>query len=363
MKIIDRYMVRGFLGPFIWCIFLFTILAVIIDIFSFIDDIVKYKIPLSSLIAFYVYYCPTILVQAIPMAVLLSCIYSLSDLNKHSEIVAMKACGISLWRIISPILVIGFIVSMAVFLINDKIIPVSSKVSSVIRRDELEKVKQKEKQAEIIDNVAVYGSGNRIIFARRYNTKTKTLEDIIMHEHDKKENLVSKTTAEKAAWTQEGWKFNKVIVYKIDNAGHILGSPTFINEGLLPIKEKPADFANREWRAEYMSYRELKRYIRSFRGSETKMIRGLQVDLNYKIAFSFISLIIILIGAPFAMITTRGGVLIGMGMSVAIGLLYYAFIAVFIAFGKGGLLPPFVAAWLGNIVFAFLGIRLVNQRA
>jgi lipopolysaccharide export LptBFGC system permease protein LptF len=75
-----------------------------------------------------------------------------------------------------------------------------------------------------------------------------------------------------------------------------------------------------------------------------------------------ISFVIILIGAPFAIITTRGGVLIGVGMSIAIGLLYYAFIAIFIAFGKAGILPPLASAWLGNIIFAALGIYLINKR-
>ena len=69
-----------------------------------------------------------------------------------------------------------------------------------------------------------------------------------------------------------------------------------------------------------------------------------------------------MIGAPFALITTRGGVLIGVGMSIAIGLLYYAAIAISLAFGKAGLLPPFVSAWLGNVLFAGLGIYLINRR-
>ena len=101
-----------------------------------------------------------------------------------------------------------------------------------------------------------------------------------------------------------------------------------------------------------MSYQDLRKYIVNFGGAGERMIRGLLVELHYKIALPLISLIIILIGAPFAMITTRGGVLIGIGMSIGIGLLYYAFIAISLAFGKAGILPPFLAAWLGNLVFA-----------
>lgn len=363
MRILDKYMTRGFIGPFIWCMMLFTIMAVIIDIFSFIDDIVKYKIPAESLIAFYVYYCPTIIVQVMPMAVLLSTIFLLSNLNKHNEIIAMKSGGIGLWRVLAPILVMGMLISAVTFIINDRIIPTSSKVSNKIRKDELEARKSDYTKVRNLENVAIYGTENRIIFARNYDIEKATLNEIIIHKHDTKQNLISKTTAEKAVWTGEEWKLYKAIVYRIDNAGRILGQPQFFAETNISLNEKPRDFATSEWRAEYMSYKELSGYIKKFKGAGRRLMRTLLVELNYKISFSFISLIIIVVGAPFALISTRGGVLIGIGMSVAIGLLYYASIAIFLAFGKGGILPPFVAAWFGNILFAWIGIRNVNKRA
>ncbi|MDD3905293.1 MAG: LptF/LptG family permease [Candidatus Omnitrophica bacterium] len=362
MKIIDRYMVKGFLSPFIWCLFIFTIMAVIIDIFSFIENIVKYKIPGASLAAFYVYYCPTIILQVAPMAVLLSTIFVLSNLNKNNEITAMKSSGISLWRIVSPVILLGLIISICSFIISDRVVPISSKVANLIRREELEKDMQKSSRQKIIDNVAVYGTGNRIVFARTYNTEKKLLSDIIIHEHDLSENLVSKITAQSGVWTGSGWKFYKVIMWKIDNSGKILSEPTFYAEKTIPIKEKPRDFAYNEWHSEYMSYAELKNYIKNFRGTSTKLVRGLMVDLYQKVSFSVISLIIILIGAPFAIINTRGGVMIGVGMSIAIGLLYYACIAIAIAFGKAGILPPIASAWIGNIVFGIIGIYLINKR-
>lgn len=362
MKIIDRYMVKGFLGPFLWCTFLFTIMAIIIDIFSFIDDIVKFKIPLTSIIAFYVYYLPTIILQITPMAILLSTIFVLSNLNKHNEIIAMKSSGISLWRILSPILIIGSIISLSVFTINDRIIPISSKVAGAIRRDELEKEKRKDRQVKVVENVAIYGSENRIIFARSYDIEKNRLGDIIIHEHDRAENLISKITAKEGVWTGRSWKFYKVIMWHIDNSGRILGDPRFFEEKIIHLRERPADFANREWRSDYLSYKQLNNYIKNFRGTSAKLVNSLLVDLHYKVAFPLVSLIIILIGAPFAMITTRGGVLIGIGMSIAIGLLYYAFIAISIAFGKAGMLPPIISAWLGNTVFALIGIILINKR-
>lgn len=363
MKIVDRYIIKGFLGPLLWCILLFLVMAVIIDVFSFIDDIVKYKIPAASLLAFYFYYTPSVFLQITPMAALLSAIYMLSNLNKYNEITAMRASGIGLWRVLSPMIIICLVLSAVVFIVNDRVIPVSSRVANMIRRDELESQKRKLRQDKVIENVAIYGTKNRIIFARTYDTEQKSLSDIIIHEHDTSQNLRSKLTAKTGVWTGNGWKFSKIIVYRIDNSGKILGEPVFYDEKMVPIQERPSDFANREWRSDYMSYRELKDYIENFKGAGHRLIRSLLVDLHYKVAFSFISLIIILVGAPFAIMTVRGGVLIGIGMSITIGLLYYAVIAIALAFGKAGLLPPVLSAWLGNIVFASLGVYFLNKRA
>ncbi len=362
MKIIDRYMSRNFLGPFIWCVLVFITMAIIIDIFSFIDDIVNYKIPLTSLIRFYAAYTPTIAVQIIPMAVLLSTISALSNLNKHSEIIAMKSGGMSLWRILAPILVLGLVISSIVFVINDKVIPSSSRIASTIRHDELEKEKNKEKRSRVIENVAVYDSNNKIIFARKFDAEARSLEDIIIHEQDDKEHLTAKITAERGVWNGDAWRFFKVITYRMDNSGHIIGSPVFVNEAVIQINEKPSDFQNNDWQSEYMSYRELKLYIERFKNTDTKLIRNLKVDMHYKISFCLISFVIILTGAPFALITTRGGVLIGVGVSITIGLLYYAVIAIALAIGKNGLLPPVIAAWISNVIFALFGAYLIQQR-
>ena len=175
MKIIDRYMAKSFFASFSWCMILFIVMAIVIDIFSFIDEIIKFKIPLTSIAAFYFYYSPTIFLQVAPMAALLSAIYLLSNLNKNSEITAMKSSGISLWRILTPLLALGFLISCFVFLVSDKINPICAKTANYIRREELESHKAKENKARVVKNIAIYGVGNRIIFARNYDTEAKTL--------------------------------------------------------------------------------------------------------------------------------------------------------------------------------------------
>ncbi|MFC1590686.1 LPS export ABC transporter permease LptG [Candidatus Omnitrophota bacterium] len=362
MKILDRYIAKSFLSALLWCVFTFTVIAVIADIFSFIDRIVKYNIPIDSIAAFYVFYLPSVLIQVIPISVLLSTIFLLSDLNKHNEIIAMRAAGISLWKVITPLLLIGLILSGMIFILNDRIVPTCSRIAQIIRKDELEQFKAHIESRKTLNNVAVYGSGNKIIFARSYDTKEKTLKDVIIHSHDRDLNLIAKTTAKEGRWNGRGWVFSDVITYTVDNSGRILGEPEFKESRLMDIEEKPSDFAKREWRPEFMSYRELSDYISNFRGAGIKALKSLEVDLHYKVSFAFISLIIILISSPFALITTRGGVIVGVGMGIAIGLIYYGAIAISVAFGKAGFLPPIVSAWLANIAFGLFGVYLINKR-
>jgi len=363
MRILDRYMLRSFTMVFLWCLGMFVIIAVISDIFSYIDKIVTYRIPIASIVAFYVFYAPALIIQVVPIAVLIGTIYILGDLNKHNEIIAMKASGVSLWRIIGPLLMVGTIISGIVFIVNDRVVPTSSRIAQIIRKDELEKHKSTGGTPKIIENVAVYGSGNKLIFARTYDAGRKTLEDIIIHRHDKHLNLISKTTAKQGRWDGKQWIFYDTITYTVDNSGRILGEPQFDAERTMDIEERPSDFIKREWRSEFMSYRELKRYIENFKGSGIKLLRTLEVELHYKISFVFISLIIILIASPFALITTRGGIIVGVGMGIAIGLLYYGTIAVSLALGKLGPFPALVSAWLPNLLFACLGVYLINKKS
>jgi lipopolysaccharide export system permease protein len=362
MKIIDKYILRGFVGPLFWCFPLFIILRVVADIFSFIDDIVKYKISMMSLLSFYIFSIPSYIFEMSWIIILLSTMFLLINLNNHNELVAMKSSGISLWRILAPMLVVGAIVSCIIFAINNTIIPVSAKEANRIRRDELEKQKIKLSKPRIINNLAIIGTGNRIIFARSYDIGEKVITDIIIHEQDAESNLTSKITAKSGTWMGSGWKFNDVIITRIDNAGKFLQEPEFDKEKMMSIPETPGDFADMERSVDYMSFQNLMKYITYFKGASKTMVRSLLVTLHYKISYPMVNIIIILIAAPFVMVTTRGGALLGIGKSIAMGLLYYAFIAISLAYGKKGMLPPIVAAWLGNVVFAAWGIYLINKR-
>lgn len=360
MKILDRYTMREFIPPFIYCIAVFVFLYVIIDLFGHLDDILRQGVSIVTLYNYYISFVPIIFTQTAPIAVLLSTIYVLGKFNKHNEIVAMKASGISLQEILRPFICLGLLLSVLIFLVNDKIVPRASIISTTIKEENIEKSKAATEN-RIINNVTIYGTKNRLFFVRSFDVSSKTLHDVTILEHDENQMVRSKTTAAKAKWINGEWMFYNCIIYQFPKGSTISGDPYVFKEIPLNIEETPDDFLRVEARTDFMDYHQLKNYIRRLSGAGGMTIRKLLVDLHYKISFPFTSLVIMLIGIPFALVSRRGGALFGVGICLGVSLSYYGVSAVSMALGKGGILPAFVSAWLANVLFGTLGIILIRR--
>ena len=368
MKIIDRYVLKHFIGPFLFCLMMFVLLYVVIDLFDKLNEMIENHVNLIILFPYYLNFMPLIFVQMAPIAVLIAIMYSLGTFNRHNEILAMQASGISLLRILTPLIVSGFLISVATFIVNDRVVPHTTVNASEIKEEKIEdaKIRKKRRKSErILENLAFYGEGNKIIYVRHYNVYRNKINEIIIHDQDEKQNIVSKTTAQEAEWEGKRWRGSNVMFFHLDSAGRIVGDPEFYDEKYLDITENPVDFRKRRHQADFMSYEfmsfaELKEYIERLSFESGPTIRNLKVALNQKIAFPFISIIVVLIASPFAMVHTRkGGVLVGIGISVALVLAYYAAMTISLALGKAGLVHPIVSAWLTNVIFATIGFILI----
>jgi lipopolysaccharide export system permease protein len=291
-----------------------------------------------------------------PIAALLATLYILGNFNRYNEITAMRASGISLWRLILPFLITGLILSLVSLIINEKVVPVSSLISTTIKEQKIKKNKLKNKD-KIIENVAFYGKENRMFYIKSFNQKENILSDIIILEHDDKQHLKSRLTAEKAVFEKGKWKFYNAIIYPLDRTGQLISEPLFYKEKIINLPEKPDDFLRSQYQTEFMDYFQLKEYIKRFKSSGYQPIKEL-VDLHSKISLPFINFVIMLIGIPFALRSTRGGALIYIGVSLSIGFIFYSFIAISLALGKGGVLFPFISAWLPNIIFSICGFLM-----
>ena len=363
MRILDRYILKSVLGLFLGCIFLFIFLYVIIDIFANLDEILKYKTNIEILLQYYLSYLPIIFTQVAPIACLLSTLYTFSELNRNNEVIAMRASGLSIFQITKTVIIFGIIVSVFVFWINDKFVPQSLSLNERVKKQmEVNKRKeQKDKREEII-NLSIYGFKNRLFFINKFIPSQNTMEGITILEHDENQNIIKKIVANKGIYKDGLWTFYQSITYNFDANGQIMQEPQYFEEEAMGIPESPNDFLSQRKRPDFMTISELDNYIwKLSKSGASTVIRNLKVDFYQRFTSPLTSLIIILIGIPFALkIKRRATGLSSIGLSIMVGFLYYVLNSVSIALGKAGVLTPLLATSLANIAGFCAGMYFIN---
>lgn len=362
MQILDKYIIKNFLIPFFYCLALFLFLYIIIDLFGHLDEILKNKVPILILQEYYLSMTPFIIMHTAPVASLLSIIYVVSSMNKHDEITAMRASGINMQRILTPFICAGFAISITVFAISEKLLPSSMKNAQHIKEKYIDK-KDNPVSKKAMDNIALYGKNDRLIFIKSYDPNEALAKGITILQQDKSGNVTKKTSAQEGTWQKSGWTFSNVLIYELDDKGLIKGNPSFFEKSDIDLEE-PAEIISKGADYEFMNFKDLASYIENFANAPPDIIQRLKVDLYHKISFPFTSLILIIIGAAFAIKIkqrSKTAAIMGTGISLVIGFIYYAIMAMCIAFGKGGILPPFLSAHLANIVFGLVGIISIRN--
>ncbi|MFC1807142.1 LptF/LptG family permease [Candidatus Omnitrophota bacterium] len=361
MRILDRYLLKNFILPLFYCLIVFSLLYIIVDIFGHLDEILKNKVSITILLQYYASFIPVIFVQSAPVAALLSMVYMLSALNKSNELTACKSCGISTTRLLMPVFFIGLILSLSIFLVNERVVPRSVVIANKIKTDYIETSPEKRTNLKVIKDLTVYGKKNQMIYAKEFNPLKNRLSDIIILEQDDNQFLQKKILAKEAVWDGSNWEFRKCRIYSFDKDGNPVGNTQIFDKKFLSFPETPQELLKYDMQAGYMSYRELKDYIRRLSGNNTKTIASLKTDLYFKTSVPFVCFIIMFLGIPFALSTARGGAMAGIGTSVIVGLLYYGSIYFSLALGKGQILPPIVSAHLPNILFFIIALLLIRK--
>ncbi|OGX39897.1 MAG: hypothetical protein A3C53_05475 [Omnitrophica WOR_2 bacterium RIFCSPHIGHO2_02_FULL_68_15] len=361
MRVVDRYLITGFLLPFLYCLALFLVLFVVVNAFSNLSDFLRHAktIPFGIIAAYYLHLVPTMLTQVVPIAALVAILYTLGILGKHNEIIALKASGVSVFSILSPYLFMGMLISFAVMFVNETIVPQSALTSTAIMEGVIQRGRERLSE-RAIKNATLYGKDNRLFFAREFEVVSGTLWDVSVIEDDAEQFLRAKLTAKKARYENGRWTFYDAMRYKLNRRGDLVGEPEFFPAYDPGYPDRPEDFVKSAQQIEFMNSKQLKAYIDRLRGSGEKLSRRLWVDFHSKNAVPFITFIVMLIGAPLALSTARHHAMLGIGTSFIIVLLYYSIDSICLALGKGGYLPPLLSAWLSNLLFGAVGVYLIR---
>jgi lipopolysaccharide export system permease protein len=350
MKIIDRYLIINFINPFVYCLFLFLFLYVVLDLFGHVDEILKAKTSLGTLFQYYLSFVPIIFVQTTPIAALLATSYSIGNLKKNSELTAMRASGISVWRIVAPFVVCGFAASILTLVINDRFVPQATMVSKKIKEERIELKTPQEKKG-VMNDVTLYGDNNRMFYVRTFDTQKNILKDMIILRHDSRNVIRERVSVQEARWIDSEWHFFNATFYQLGTRGQVLGDPVYHPQMIYKMNEEPKNFSTLHKNPDLMSFSELLDYIHRLRVSGYHPTREV-IALHQKVALPFITFVAVILGIPAVLRTSNrgGGVWMGIVISIAVGLFVYVVMAICLSLGRAQFLPSWLAAWLTNIM-------------
>jgi lipopolysaccharide export system permease protein len=351
MKILRRYICWEFLKILLLSMSAFILIYLVVDFFSQMDTFLKHKAPPILVFLYYLYQVPGIGLQIFPLGILMATLLALGIFSRNNEITAMKASGISLYRITFPLLILGILASGLSFVANELIVPFSKRQADDILSTEIRKKPRK----TFIRNYKVwYRSRNAIYNFQVFNPENDTLEGITLFEFDDSFKLKRRIDAERALWRENRWHFYDVTIREFHERETI--ETTRFEEKAIPIPETPDVFKEEQKDTEEMGYYDLRGYIRKIEMGGYDATRYI-VDLYAKLSYPFACVIMVFIGIPFSMKTPRsGGVALSIVMSIIIGFLYWIGLNLSLSLGHSGLFPPQLSAFTPHALFGLAGI-------
>ncbi len=353
MTIISRYITREFLKIFVLVLLSFLSIYLIVDFFERIRMFLSNQATIGQMVSYFLYTLPMIAAQAIPVSILLATLLTFGMLSKNHELVALKASGISMHRASVPVLCLAAAACLLVFFLNEFVTPYTNQRARHIKLVEIQKQK---KTGVFKKNQVWFRAKNSIYSFTIFDPERNTLQGISIHYFDPEFNLTKRIDARRAVWTGDHWEFFDVLVTHFPTG--TLPSIERLDRLTVDLPEEPSDFQVVQRSADEMGYMELRGYIRKIR-EEGYDVTRYETDLHGKIAFTLVSLFVVMVGIAFSMRPERsGGVAQGIGIGLIIGFSYWILFAFCLSLGRSGTLAPVLAAWVPNLLFGSLSAFL-----
>ncbi|HEX3554245.1 MAG TPA: LPS export ABC transporter permease LptG [Thermoanaerobaculia bacterium] len=352
-NILDRYVVRLFTMIFALVVASGLSLFIIFDLSENIDDILKNKVGAGIVLNYFKYLSLQMFYDIAPIIVLVTTLMTFSLLARSNEITACKALGLSLYRLALPALATALLVTSFCGYLESSVLPASNE--KVAKLKDRIRGKAAARTYRRADHQWLFGQGRYIYNYLHYDPQQPSLQRLQVFDFDDRHRLTRRLYTESAQYIGGGWRFTDGWIRTFDSV-ELKDYKTFKN--VVEQHFETPDYFDSEIRPpDQMRYGELKDYIAELKESG-QPVPELQVELENKIAFPIVSLIMALVALPFSFRLGRQGALYGIGISVVLGMVFMAIFAFFIKMGAAGALPPVVAVWSPGAVFTLLSVYL-----
>jgi LPS export ABC transporter permease LptG/LPS export ABC transporter permease LptF len=357
-RILDEYVIRQFVGMFLMVLCGFVLLMLVFTFFELVGDIIRNHIPLTKVGLYLLNLTPSMLYTIAPLAVLIAALVTFGVLNRNSEIIAMKATGISLYRLVVPIVSIAAILAVSLFLFDEFYLPQANRRQEALRNF----IKGRPPQTVLHpEQTWIFGHPRagepaRIFYYKFFDRDRTEFANLSVFEFDPSTFALSRRIfAARVFWDDDAdlWRFQNGWVRDFQGSNQ-KSFREFINTNFSEIREEPNYFKKESVQSQEMNFGQLDSYIRDLRQSGFDTMR-LRVALWHKLAYPLIAVVMAMLAVPFALSMGRRGSLTGIAVAISVALAYWVVDGLFAAMGYVNYLPAPLAAWSSDILFALTG--------
>jgi len=362
VRLLDRYIIRNFLQPYIYCILGFLSIWLIFDISDNSSTIFDQRAPLGLILHFYWTQIPQVLVILLPVSLLLALLFSLGRMSRANEIVSMLTAGVSVPRLILPLLGIGLLTTGVTYALNYSL----AAHAEVARKNFFERVMRgSPRDVTISAQVFRNRTDHRTWYIARFKPGTNEFNGVQIVQQDAQENIVRNYIATEAFYepATRTWRLQAVKVVDYDRTGNITSDRLASSLTLKGWNETPYRLSSANVRPEFLGIPELQDYLRFNADFPRTLLAPFRTQLQYRWALPWTCLVVTIMAAPLGIGFSRRGILAS--VAVAIGLVFVMnFLThLFLALGEGDRISPVTAAWAPNAIFVVIGLYLLRLRA
>lgn len=356
--ILDDYVLRSFLGSFLLIEVSFVLLSLIFSLFELLSDIIRNHASLALVGEYLLNLTPSMIYSITPLSVLIGVLATIGVMNRSSELTAMKATGISLYRIVVPIFVLAGVLSAIMFSFDQLYLPSANR-----RQESLRSIIKGKPPRTFLrpDREWVFGERQpgqppRIFYYEFFDSANNRFANLTVLEFQPNSfTLARRIFASDVDWDplHRQWVFEKGWE-RTFQGGTIASYATFTTRVFPEIVESPSYFKKEDLQSSEMTFTELARYIHDLSQSGFDTL-PLRVQLNKKIAYPLVTLVMAILAVPFALSMGRRGSLAGVAIAIGVAIAYWVAAGLFEAMGNVNTLPAVLAAWSPDLLFGMIG--------
>ena len=360
MRLLDRYVIRNFLQVYLYCIAGFISIWLIFDISDNISTFIDEHIGFLLGARYYATQIPQVFIILLPVSLLLALLFTLGRMSRANEVVSMLTAGVSLPRVLLPLIGMGLLTVAASMALNYSLAPHAD-----LARKALLSEARARPEAYIEGQIFRNRTDARTWFVQNFLPGSNTFNNVQVLQQDADDNIVTNYVATRAFYRPETktWDLENVKVVHYDHAGNITEEQIYPSLKIEHWSETPFRLGSANVRAEFLSLPELREYLHFNSDFPVTLLAPFRTHLQYRLALPWTCLVVVWIAAPLGIGYSRRGVLSSVAAAVVLVFSMNFLIHLFLALGEGDRVSPWVAAWTPNLLFTVIGLYLLYLRA